>query len=115
MLTRLTMIWAVTGVAAAGERFHTVVAPVGPDNPRNSEAAIFPLKDGSLLLGWTEFYAGSAADRLSVVFFHHPNYDAEIACIPTCTGDDNPPKYPPVKAGEYLVERFDATYSYRQG
>ena len=43
--------------------FHMVVAPVGPDNPRNSEAAIIPLKDGTLLLGWTEFYAGSGADH----------------------------------------------------
>ncbi len=39
------------------------VAPVGPQNPRNSEAAIIPLKDGSLLLGWTEFYAGDGADH----------------------------------------------------
>ena len=39
------------------------VAPVGPQNPRNSEAAIVPLKDGSLLLGWTEFYAGKGADH----------------------------------------------------
>ena len=37
--------------------------PVGPNNPRNSEAAIIPLQDGSLLLGWTEFYAGSGADH----------------------------------------------------
>jgi predicted neuraminidase len=43
--------------------FATVVAPVGPDNPRNSEAAIVPLKDGTLLLGWTEFYAGNGADH----------------------------------------------------
>lgn len=42
---------------------HMVVGPVGPNNPRNSEAAIVPLKDGSLLLGWTEFYAGSGADH----------------------------------------------------
>lgn len=39
------------------------VAPVGTRNPRNSEAAIVSLKDGSLLLGWTEFYAGSDADH----------------------------------------------------
>ena len=63
MLIRLCTIWAITGIAAAGEPFHAVVAPVGPNNPRNSEAAIFPLKDGALLLGWTEFYAGSGADH----------------------------------------------------
>jgi len=43
--------------------FHLVVGPVGPDNPRNSEAAIVKLLDGRLLLGWTEFYAGSGADH----------------------------------------------------
>jgi len=48
---------------APNEVFHTVVGPVGPQNPRNSEAAIVPLQDGSLLLGWTEFYAGSGADH----------------------------------------------------
>lgn len=45
------------------DSFKLVVAPVGPQNPRNSEAAIIALKDGSLLLGWTEFYAGDGADH----------------------------------------------------
>ncbi|MBI5096002.1 MAG: exo-alpha-sialidase [Candidatus Hydrogenedentes bacterium] len=49
--------------AKSDEPYHIVVAPVGPENPRNSEAAIIPLKDGSLLLGWTEFYAGNGADH----------------------------------------------------
>ena len=40
-----------------------IVAPVGPGNPRNSEAAITLLQDGRLLLAWTEFYAGSGADH----------------------------------------------------
>jgi predicted neuraminidase len=48
---------------AAEDVFHVVMGPVGPDNPRNSEAAIVPLRDGKLLLGWTEFYAGSGADH----------------------------------------------------
>ncbi|MBN2311183.1 MAG: exo-alpha-sialidase [Candidatus Hydrogenedentes bacterium] len=47
----------------AAEPFRVTVAPVGPQNPRNSEAAIIQLNDGSLLLGWTEFYAGSGADH----------------------------------------------------
>ncbi len=50
-------------LAVSAEPYHTVVAPVGPDNPRNSEAAIIPIKDGALLLGWTEFYAGNGADH----------------------------------------------------
>ena len=70
MVVSLALVIAATGFAAAGpenmkseEPYHLVVAPVGPQNPRNSEAAIIALKDGALLLGWTEFYAGSGADH----------------------------------------------------
>jgi sialidase-1 len=45
------------------ESISLTVAPVGPQNPRNSEAAIIARKDRSLLLAWTEFYAGSGADH----------------------------------------------------
>ena len=58
------LLWvAGTAAAEAGEAYDLVVAPVGPQNPRNSEAAIIQLKNGSLLLAWTEFYAGSGADH----------------------------------------------------
>jgi Neuraminidase (sialidase) len=50
-------------MASAPDSFSMFVAPVGPQNPRNSEAAIIQLKDGSLLLGWTDFYAGNGADH----------------------------------------------------
>ena len=40
-----------------------IVAPTSTDNVRNSEADIIQLQDGRLLLGWTEFYAGSGADH----------------------------------------------------
>jgi sialidase-1 len=52
-----------TAVVKPDDTYEYFVAPVGPQNPRNSEAAIIPLKDGSLLLGWTEFYAGNGADH----------------------------------------------------
>ncbi len=41
--------------------------------------------------------------RLSIVFFHHPNYDALIECLPTCTGAGDPPKYKPVTVAEYYA------------
>lgn len=66
MLTVMLCLAATLGAsvpAEASDIFHTVVAPVGPQNPRNSEAAIIPLKDGTLLLGWTEFYAGDGEDH----------------------------------------------------
>ncbi|ONI88156.1 oxidoreductase [Saccharothrix sp. ALI-22-I] len=52
----------------------------------------------------------AARERYSVPFFHQPNYDALIACIPTCTDEDNPPKYAPVQSGEYITEKFRRAY-----
>lgn len=43
--------------------FSVVVAPATESHPRHSEAAIIVRADGSLLLGWTEFYGGSGADH----------------------------------------------------
>ncbi len=61
LLAGLVIAW--TTLAFAQDPVRIVVAPAGPDNPRNSEAAIVVLKDGSLLLGWSEFYAGNGADH----------------------------------------------------
>ena len=44
--------------------------------------------------------------RQSLAFFQHPNYDAEIACLETCQGPDNPPKYAPVLAGEHIYDKM---------
>jgi sialidase-1 len=65
LLAALLLLSCSTAPAADDERGHfaVTVAPVGPKNPRNSEAAIVQLKDGKLLLAWTEFYAGSGADH----------------------------------------------------
>jgi len=64
----LLLIGTVTAASwaaepAAAKPFEMFVAPVVANNPRNSEAAIIPLKDGSLLLAWTEFYANSGEDH----------------------------------------------------
>ncbi len=46
--------------------------------------------------------------RLSLVFFHQPNYDAVIECLPNCT--DEPPKYQPITSGDYLRMRIAQTF-----
>ena len=48
----------------------------------------------------------AGARRLSLAFFHHPNHDTDVACIPTCTNATNPPRYPPVKAGPYRSDKY---------
>ena len=47
--------------------------------------------------------------RISLAFFHQPNYDAVIECLPSCQGPGNPTKYPPVTSGEYRNRKFAAT------
>ena len=50
--------------------------------------------------------AGQASRRQSIAFFCHPNYDAKITCLPTCTRADNPPRYPPILAGEHMRQKM---------
>ena len=45
------------------------------------------------------------SERLSIAFFHAPNYDAEIKCVDTCQGPGNPPKYEPLTYGEYRLDK----------
>ena len=47
-----------------------------------------------------------ASRRQSLVFFHNPNYDALIECLPTCRAGDEAAKYPPVTSGEHLRQQF---------
>ncbi|MEO0349122.1 MAG: 2-oxoglutarate and iron-dependent oxygenase domain-containing protein [Cyanobacteria bacterium P01_A01_bin.15] len=48
--------------------------------------------------------------RNSIAFFCQPDADVDIVCLPTCSDDQNPPKYPPVKSGDYLLSRLQATH-----
>jgi isopenicillin N synthase-like dioxygenase len=41
--------------------------------------------------------------RLSIAFFHQPNFDAMIECIPGCSGPDRPACHAPVTSGEHRL------------
>jgi isopenicillin N synthase-like dioxygenase len=80
----------------------------------------FVINIGDLMMRWTNDRwvstlhrvvnppepVAAKARRLSLVFFHHPNFDAEVACIPTCADAANPARYPPVNAGPYRSEKY---------
>ncbi len=51
--------------------------------------------------------AGAAARRQTIAFFLHPNYDAEIRCVDSCTDAGHPPRYPPIRAGDHMREKLE--------
>jgi isopenicillin N synthase-like dioxygenase len=38
--------------------------------------------------------------RQSLIFFHQPNYDARVECLPSCVGEGA--RYAPTTSGEHL-------------
>ncbi|EDU42551.1 PcbC Isopenicillin N synthase [Pyrenophora tritici-repentis] len=54
----------------------------------------------------------SAEARYSVPFFFSVNYDTVIETLPTCLKDGEESKWKPIKAGEYILERVNATTAY---
>jgi isopenicillin N synthase-like dioxygenase len=45
-------------------------------------------------------------ERYSIPTFFNLDYDAPVACLPSCQSEANPPKYAPIKSGDYLLSRF---------
>lgn len=46
------------------------------------------------------------SQRISLVFFHQPNYDAMVECLPTVLEPGEEPKYAPVTSGQHLYDKF---------
>lgn len=40
--------------------------------------------------------------RLSMTFFHQPNYDAVVECLPVCCSAERPPRYGTTTSGEHV-------------
>ncbi len=80
----------------------------------------FVINIGDLLAQWTNdrwvstlhrvvnppLAAGHASRRLSAAFFHTPNWDARISCIPSCLPPGTSPKYPVALAGPHLMAKY---------
>ena len=57
----------------------------------------------------------SGTDRYSIAFFYSPSVSARIECLPSCTGADNPPRYPAAVYRDLVLEFYNANYFHRQG
>ena len=87
-----------------------------PVNPIAGLSSAFVVNLGDLMERWTNDCWVSTlhrvvppardrtlgSRRLSIAFFHQPNYDAVIDCIETCKPSGEKAKYPPITSGEHL-------------
>jgi isopenicillin N synthase-like dioxygenase len=57
----------------------------------------------------------SGTDRYSIAYFHSPNPDGTIECLPSCVSTDNPPRYPPAVYRDLVLEFFRANCFHQKG
>ncbi|KAM2178742.1 hypothetical protein ACFX1R_033784 [Malus domestica] len=50
-------------------------------------------------------------ERYSVALFMSPNEDCVVECLKSCCSEESPPRFPPVRSGDYLEERFRLTHA----
>ncbi|WP_234193166.1 isopenicillin N synthase family dioxygenase [Pseudacidovorax sp. NFM-22] len=83
----------------------------------------YVLNVGDMLARWTNgrlvstphrVINRSGGDRYSLPYFLDPSMDTLVECLPTCTDADHPPQHPPVRYGDYLLERLNRNYDYRK-
>jgi isopenicillin N synthase-like dioxygenase len=89
-----------------------VDVPIAPDS--------FIINIGELMARWTNEQwratlhrvvnppatQAAASRRLSLVFFHNPNYDAPVAALPGTVPPGEVAKYPPTTSGDHLRAQF---------
>lgn len=100
-------------LAEPGSRGLEILGPEGRWQPVPIDEGALIVNIGDLMARWSNdrwvstlhrcSCEGSERRRRSIAFFHLPNWDAEIRVI----GKD--PKYAPVEAGAYLMEKFRST------
>jgi isopenicillin N synthase-like dioxygenase len=98
-----------------GSRGLEILTPLGEWQAVAPVSGAFIVNIGDLMARWTNdrwvstlhrvVNDGAETARQSLAFFHQPNWHAEI----TCLIDDAVAKYPPVKSGPYLMDKFKAT------
>ena len=80
----------------------------------------FAVNSGDMMARWTNGRFKSTphravppvnTHRYAIPYFLGPHMDTVIACLPTCQGQDRPPKYPPITYDDYLRWWYDANYN----
>lgn len=86
----------------------------------------FVVNIGDLMQRWTnDIYRSTkhrvsspttGKTRFSMPFFVEPDFDTVVTTLPKCVAEkDNHNQYSPITAGDWILSRFEDTYSYRSG
>jgi isopenicillin N synthase-like dioxygenase len=57
----------------------------------------------------------SGTDRYSIAYFHSPNVDSVIECLPSCVSADNPARYEPAVYRDLVLAFYRANYFHQKG
>jgi isopenicillin N synthase-like dioxygenase len=80
----------------------------------------FAVNSGDMLQRWTNGRFKSTPHRAlppvgrpryAIPYFMGPHLDTQIACLATCQGPGNPPRYPPITYAAYLDWWYDTNYN----
>ena len=79
----------------------------------------FAVNSGDMMVRWTNGRFKSTPhralppvgrDRYAIPFFLGPRFDQVIECLPTCAGPGNPPRWEPIRYGDWQAFWYDANY-----
>ncbi|HEU0156196.1 MAG TPA: 2OG-Fe(II) oxygenase family protein, partial [Stellaceae bacterium] len=79
----------------------------------------FAVNSGDMLTRWSNGRFKSTPhravppigrERYAIPFFLGPRFDHLIECLPSCTGPDNPPRWPPIRYSDWQAYWYDANY-----
>jgi isopenicillin N synthase-like dioxygenase len=57
----------------------------------------------------------SGTDRYSIAYFHSPNPNSTIECLPSCVSANNPAQYAPTVYRDLVLEFYRANYFHQKG
>lgn len=95
-----------------------ILTPTGTWHRASCVPNSFIVNVADFLMRWTNDLYKSTVHRVvnrgteprySVPFFFSVNYDCMVETLPTCLKEGEAPKYPAIRAGEYILERLNAT------